>query len=37
MFIAGHEVEVGGLLHLLASELVAATGGNMATAGYSIL
>ena len=27
LFIAGHGVEVGGLLHLLASELVAATGG----------
>ncbi len=34
-FVRG--VEVGGLLHLLANELVAATGGNMATAGYSIL
>src|SRR5262249_28309217 len=35
--IVVHGVEVGGLLHLLANELVAATGGNMATAGYSIL
>jgi Na+/H+ antiporter NhaD/arsenite permease-like protein len=32
-----HGVEVGGLLHLLANELVAATGGNMAHAGFAIL
>jgi Na+/H+ antiporter NhaD/arsenite permease-like protein len=37
LFIVVHGVEVGGLLHLLAHKLVAATGGNMATAGYSIL
>ena len=32
-----HGVEVGGLLQLLANELVAATGGNMAHAGFAIL
>jgi Na+/H+ antiporter NhaD/arsenite permease-like protein len=37
LFIVVHGVEVGGLLHLLANGLVAATGGNMATAGYAIL
>jgi len=37
LFIVVHGVDVGGLLQLLARELVAATGGNMATAGYSIL
>src|SRR5258705_7804053 len=37
LFIVVHGVEVGGLLHLLAGKLVAATGGNMATAGYAIL
>jgi Na+/H+ antiporter NhaD/arsenite permease-like protein len=37
LFIVVHGVEVGGLLHLLANELVAATGGNMATAAYAIL
>ena len=37
LFIVVRGVEVGGLLHLLANELVAMTGGNMATAGYSIL
>jgi Na+/H+ antiporter NhaD/arsenite permease-like protein len=37
LFIVVHGVEVGGLLHLLANELVAATGGNMASAGYAIL
>jgi len=37
LFIVVHGVEIGGLLHLLANELVAATGGNMATAGYAIL
>ncbi|MGZ3349917.1 MAG: sodium:proton antiporter, partial [Xanthobacteraceae bacterium] len=37
LFIVVHGVEVGGLLHLLANELVAATGGNLAHAGYSIL
>ena len=35
--IVVHGVEVGGLLHLLANELVAATGGNMAHAGFAIL
>jgi Na+/H+ antiporter NhaD/arsenite permease-like protein len=37
LFIVVHGVEVGGLLHLLATKLVAATGGNMAHAGYAIL
>jgi len=37
LFIVVHGVDVGGLLQLLATKLVAATGGNMATAGYSIL
>jgi Na+/H+ antiporter NhaD/arsenite permease-like protein len=37
LFIVVHGVEVGGLLNLLANKLVAATGGNMATAGYAIL
>jgi Na+/H+ antiporter NhaD/arsenite permease-like protein len=37
LFIVVHGVEIGGLLHLLANELVAATGGNIATAGYAIL
>ncbi len=37
LFIVVHGVEAGGLLTLLANKLVAATGGNMATAGYSIL
>jgi len=37
LFIVVHGVEVGGLLTLLANRLVAATGGNMANAGYSIL
>src|SRR5437899_3361097 len=37
LFIVVHGVEIGGLLHLLANALVAATGGNMATAGYAIL
>lgn len=37
LFIVVHGVEVGGLLHLLANELVAATGGNMAHAGFAIL
>lgn len=32
-----HGVDVGGLLALLANKLVAATGGKMANAGYSIL
>ncbi|MBV9348371.1 MAG: ArsB/NhaD family transporter [Pseudolabrys sp.] len=37
LFIVVHGVEVGGLLKLLADKLVAATGGNMASAGYAIL
>jgi Na+/H+ antiporter NhaD/arsenite permease-like protein len=37
LFIVVHGVDVGGLLQLLANKLVAATGGNMAAAGYSIL
>src|SRR5438105_6120751 len=37
LFVVVHGVDVGGLLNLLADQLVAATGGNMATAGYAIL
>jgi Na+/H+ antiporter NhaD/arsenite permease-like protein len=37
LFIVVHGIEVGGLLRLLADELVAATGGDLATAGYAIL
>lgn len=37
LFIVVHGVEVGGLLKLLADKLVAATGGNMAHAGFAIL
>jgi Na+/H+ antiporter NhaD/arsenite permease-like protein len=37
LFIVVHGVDVGGLLKLLANELVVATGGNMARAGYAIL
>jgi Na+/H+ antiporter NhaD/arsenite permease-like protein len=37
LFVVVHGVEVGGLLRLLADQLVAATGGNMATTGYAIL
>jgi Na+/H+ antiporter NhaD/arsenite permease-like protein len=37
LFVVVHGVEVGGLLHLLADKLVAATGGDLATAGYAIL
>jgi Na+/H+ antiporter NhaD/arsenite permease-like protein len=37
LFVVVHGVEVGGLLALLANNLVAATGGDMATAGYAIL
>src|SRR5712671_3243391 len=37
LFMVVHGVEVGGLLKLLAEKLVAATGGNMAPAGYAIL
>jgi len=37
LFIVARGVEVGGLLRLLANDLVAATGGHIATAGYAIL
>jgi Na+/H+ antiporter NhaD/arsenite permease-like protein len=37
LFIVVHAVEVSGLLQLLAAKLVAATGGNLANAGYVIL
>lgn len=37
LFIVVHGVEVTGLLKLLADKLVAATGGNLAHAGYAIL
>jgi Na+/H+ antiporter NhaD/arsenite permease-like protein len=37
LFIVVHGVEVAGLLKLLADQLVAATGGNMAHAGFAIL
>jgi len=37
LFVVVHGVDVGGLLRLLANRLVAATGGNMAHAGYAIL
>ena len=37
LFIVVHGVEVGGLLHVLATKLVAATGGNLAHAGFAIL
>ena len=37
LFIVVHGVEVGGLLTLLANQLVALTGGHLAIAGYSIL
>ncbi|HEY5215404.1 MAG TPA: ArsB/NhaD family transporter [Pseudolabrys sp.] len=37
LFIVVHGVDVGGLLTLLANKLVAATGGNLAHAGYAIL
>jgi Na+/H+ antiporter NhaD/arsenite permease-like protein len=37
LFVVVHGVDVGGLLNLLASKLVAATGGDMAHAGYAIL
>jgi len=37
LFVVVHGVEAGGLLHLLADKLVAATGGDMATAGFAIL
>jgi len=37
LFVVVHGVDVGGLLGLLAKKLVAATGGKIDTAGYSIL
>jgi Na+/H+ antiporter NhaD/arsenite permease-like protein len=37
LFVVVHGVEAGGLLHLLADKLVAATGGDLAHAGYAIL
>lgn len=37
LFIVVHGVDVGGLLTLLAHDLVAATGGHIAIAGYTIL
>src|SRR5437868_12213861 len=37
LFMVVHGVEHGGLLKLLAEKLVAATGGNMPTAGFAIL
>jgi Na+/H+ antiporter NhaD/arsenite permease-like protein len=37
LFIVVHAVEFSGLLQLIANKLVAATGGNMANAGYAIL
>ena len=37
LFVVVHGVEVGGLLHLLAGKLVAATGGDLATTGYAVL
>jgi Na+/H+ antiporter NhaD/arsenite permease-like protein len=37
LFIVVHGVEVGGLLHVLANKLVAATGGNLAATGYAVL
>jgi len=37
LFVVVHGVEVGGLLKLLAEQLVAATGGDLAHTGYAIL
>lgn len=37
LFVVVHGVDVGGLLSILANDLLAATGGNMAHAGYAIL
>jgi Na+/H+ antiporter NhaD/arsenite permease-like protein len=37
LFVVVHGVDVGGLLTLLANRLVAATGGDLANAGYAIL
>ena len=37
LFVVVHGVEVGGLLHLLATELVSATGGSLPATGYAVL
>ncbi len=37
LFVVVHGVEVGGLLHLLAEKLVAATGGSLPATGYAVL
>jgi Na+/H+ antiporter NhaD/arsenite permease-like protein len=37
LFIVVHGVEAGGLLRLLANELVSATGGNLPATGYAVL
>jgi Na+/H+ antiporter NhaD/arsenite permease-like protein len=37
LFVVVHGVEVGGLLHLLAGKLVAATGGSLPATGYAVL
>jgi Na+/H+ antiporter NhaD/arsenite permease-like protein len=37
LFVVVHGVEVGGLLHLLASKLVSATGGSLPATGYAVL
>jgi Na+/H+ antiporter NhaD/arsenite permease-like protein len=37
LFVVVHGVDVGGLLRLLANELVSATGGNLAATGYAVL
>jgi Na+/H+ antiporter NhaD/arsenite permease-like protein len=37
LFIVVHGVEAGGLLHLLANELVSATGGSLPATGYAVL
>ncbi|MGE5146897.1 MAG: sodium:proton antiporter [Candidatus Eiseniibacteriota bacterium] len=37
LFVVVHGVDVGGLLNVLAQKLVAATGGQLSTAGYAIL
>jgi Na+/H+ antiporter NhaD/arsenite permease-like protein len=37
LFVVVHGVEVGGLLHLLATKLVRATGGSLPATGYAVL
>jgi Na+/H+ antiporter NhaD/arsenite permease-like protein len=37
LFVVVHGVEVGGLLHLLATKLVSATGGSLPATGYAVL